>query len=147
MVAQHRLIPALQMLLENPLLLIGAQQSDVLIAALNHQFGEFVHRRDVVDSNIHIQRIGAHRPHFHHRYRGVFQPVADGIRVFRAEQNGGRNVRGEQRFEQFLFLLRTVLRFGQHNLVSGRLQDLLQPGEHIGTSVFCKIGDDHGDGP
>ncbi|MNY72506.1 hypothetical protein D3C86_2110820 [compost metagenome] len=54
------------MLLENPLLLIGAQQTNVLISPLNDQLGYLVHRGNVINSNVHIKRIGAHRTHFHH---------------------------------------------------------------------------------
>ncbi|SAG88541.1 Uncharacterised protein [Enterobacter cloacae] len=72
MVAQHRLVPALQMLLKNPLLLVSAQQADILVAALNHHFGKFIHGGDVINPDIHINRIGTHCTHFHHRDRGVF---------------------------------------------------------------------------
>ncbi len=92
MMAQHRLVPALQMLLENPLLLVGAQQADILIATLNHHFCQLKHGGDVIDADIHINRIGAHRPHLHHRNRGVFQPVTNGVGVLNAEQNRGGDI-------------------------------------------------------
>ena len=87
MVAKHGFIPALQMLLENPLLLVGAQQANVLIAALNDHLRELKHGRHVINPDVHINRIGAHGAHLHHRNRGVFQPVANGVGMFNAEQN------------------------------------------------------------
>jgi hypothetical protein len=53
MVAKHRFVPALQVLLENPLLLVGTQQANILIATLDHHLSEFIHRRDVINPDIH----------------------------------------------------------------------------------------------
>ncbi|SAJ31143.1 Uncharacterised protein [Enterobacter cloacae] len=113
------------MLLKNPLLLVSAQQADILVATLNHHLGKFIHGGDVINPDIHINRIGTHCTHFHHRDRGVFQPVAYGIGVLDAEQYRRGDIRGQQRFEQFLFLFKTMLRFRQHDLVSGWLEHLL----------------------
>ena len=121
MMAQHGFIPPLQMLLKNPLFLIGAQQTDILIAAVDKHLRQLEHRRYVINANIHVDRIGAHCAHLHHRNRGVLQPVAYGIAVFNAKQNGGGDVRGQQRFQQLFFLLQTVLRFCQHDLIPCRL--------------------------
>lgn len=121
MMAQHGLVPPLQMLLKNPLFLIGAQQTDILIAAVNEHLRQLEHRRYVINADIHVDRIGAHRSHFHHRNRGVLQPVAYGIAMFNAKQNGGGDIRSQQRFQQLFFLLKTVLRFREHDLITRRL--------------------------
>ena len=80
------------MLLENPLLLVGAQQANILVAALNHHFRELIHGRYVINPDIHINRVGAHGAHLHHWNRGVFQPVANGVGMFNAEQDSGGNI-------------------------------------------------------
>ncbi|SAF08333.1 Uncharacterised protein [Enterobacter cloacae] len=51
--------------------------------------------------------------------------MSHGIRVLDAEQYRRGDVRGQQRFKQFLFLFKTMLRFRQHDLISGWLEHLL----------------------
>lgn len=92
MVAQQRLVPALQVLLEDPLFLIGAQQPDVLVAAGDNRLRQLIHGRHVVDADAHVDRIGAHGADLHHRNVGGDERVAGVLRMLDAEQHRRRQL-------------------------------------------------------